>query len=513
MTDKVVPANRFTTGIVIAMALFNVVFHLLYFDNLEFHRDELLYFALGLHPDFGYATVPPLIGWLAALLQFVLGYSLFAVKLFPALMSGVIVWLATRIAKEVGGGSYAQILTAVVIIFMPATLRTFHLFQPVHLDMLFWTLLCFYSLRYVNSKHDKYLVYLGVIAGIGMLNKYLIALLLASMLVSIAFSSYRTVFTKRAFYKGLLIGLVLFLPNVIWQIAHDLPVIGHMEALNERQLVNVDRVDFLTDQILMPMAGFILVLAGWIYLFRNKKYRYLAVTAFLVTGTLLILRGKSYYTLGLLPMLVAAGGAGLEQWIRNTFVRILIPLFIVLITVPLIPFGLPVMNEDGLVQFFQDLEDDYGLQIGRRFEDGTIHSLPQDYADQLGWEELTEVTALAYDKIPDKSQAVIYCSNYGQAAAIAVIGKKYGLPEPLSFNESFLYWLPESFDPDIEYFIYINDELGEDVAALFEKIEVVGQITNVNAREYGTTVYLCTQPRSSFNVFYKEVVERVEDPF
>ena len=76
----------------------------------------------------------------------------------------------------------------------------------------------------------------------------------------------------------------------------------------------------------------------------------------------------------------------------------------------------------------------------------------------------------------DKNAAFIYCENYGQAGAITIIGKKYGLPEAVSFNESFLYWFPEKFDPDITSFIYINDELGDDVQQLFGKITKVGSI-------------------------------------
>jgi hypothetical protein len=172
-----------------------------------------------------------------------------------------------------------------------------------------------------------------------------------------------------------------------------------------------------------------------------------------------------------------------------------------------------VYDEVRLVAYFKNLEKDYGLDIGRRFEDGTIHSLPQDYADQLGWEELTRITKEAYDQIPEKDKAVIYAENYGQAGAIAVIGKKYGLPEPVSFHESFFYWFPDKFDPDIEYLVYINDELGENVRKLFPDIREIGRISNVNAREYGTTVYLCRNPNSSFNKFWADVVKRVEDPF
>ena len=138
-----------------------------------------------------------------------------------------------------------------------------------------------------------------------------------------------------------------------------------------------------------------------------------------------------------------------------------------------------------------------------RFEDNSIHSLPQDYADMLGWEELTSIVNEAWQIIPDKKAAFIYCENYGQAGAITVIGKKYGLPEAVCFSESFRYWIPKEFDPDITSFIYINDEMGEDVRMLFTKITKIGSISNPDAREFGTAVYLCEDPADSFNKFWK----------
>lgn len=499
----------FITG----LAVLNIAFHLAFYGNLEYHRDELLYFSLGLHPDFGYATVPPLIGWIAAFMQTILGYSLFAVKLFPALLSGALVFLGSAIAKELGGNSYAQILTALAMVFMPVGIRAFHLFQPVPIDLVLWTVLLYYSLRYINSEDKKYLLLLGLFTGIALLNKYLVALLIVALIASLVVSSHRKVFKERALYLGMGLALLIILPNLIWQFTHDLPVLGHMQALNENQLVHVDRMAFVMDQLLMSFSVCFLLLIGLIFLLRNSKYSYVALTSILVFVTLLVLKGKSYYTIGVFPVLIAAGTVAFERFSSNLIFRISIPCIIVLLTLPALPIGLPVYNEDGLVRYFKDLEDNYGLDIGRRFEDGTIHSLPQDYADQLGWQELTEITARAYEGIPEKEKALIYAQNYGQAGAIAVIGKKFKLPEPVSFHESFLYWAPPQFDPDIAYFIYINDELGADVEALFEEITVVGSITNPNAREFGTTVYLCTKPKTSFNAFWKDVLSRIEDPF
>src|SRR5664279_6375266 len=98
---------------VIFLALFNICIHLLVINNLEYHRDELLYFSLGQHPDFGYATVPPMIGWIAWFMQNVFGYSLFAVRLFPALLSGVMVLLVSAITRELGGSPYSRILASI----------------------------------------------------------------------------------------------------------------------------------------------------------------------------------------------------------------------------------------------------------------------------------------------------------------------------------------------------------------------------------------------------------------
>ncbi len=84
--------------LIIFMALFSVAIHLLVANNLEYNRDEMLYFSLGQHPAFGYESVPPMIGWVAWLMEHTFGYSLFAVRLIPALLSGVMVILVAAIA-------------------------------------------------------------------------------------------------------------------------------------------------------------------------------------------------------------------------------------------------------------------------------------------------------------------------------------------------------------------------------------------------------------------------------
>jgi hypothetical protein len=264
----------------------------------------------------------------------------------------------------------------------------------------------------------------------------------------------------------------------------------------------------------MPTFASILTIAGLFYLFINKnagKFRFLGVASILVIAFLFILRGKGYYTIGVFPFLIAAGAVSYERKLKKLWLKISLPVLLILLTIPLLPIGLPVFKSQGLVSYFKNLELKYGIEIGRKFEDGSIHSLPQDYADMLGWEELTSLANKAYQLIGDKKASFIYCENYGQAGAISIIGKKYGLPEAVSFNESFRYWIPEEFNPDITSFIYINDELGKDIQELFNKITLIGKISNPDAREFGTAVYLCEYPEISFNEFWTERLKRLRE--
>ena len=493
--------------VILAIALLNIAVRLLVFDNLEYHRDELLYFSLGHHPAFGYASVPPLIGWISWLMQNIFGSNLFAVRIFPALLGGIMIFIVASMARELGGTRYSSILAAIGLSVCIFFMRTYFLFMPVHIEVFLWTLCIWLIIKFINTGKGRFLIFFGVAAGLALLNKYLSGLLFAGLLAIIPFTKYRNVFKNRSFWTGIIAGGLIFLPNLTWQAIKGFPVINHMSELYDTQLVHMDVATFLTEQIVSPFAGSILVIGGLIFLFISKKmknFRFLGFLALFIIVSLLFLKGKGYYTLGIYPMIIAAGSVAFSTWLRGRITRIALPFFMILITVPNVPFGLPIWDKEGLKVYFKVLDEKYGIDLGRRFEDGSIHSLPQDYADMIGWEELTAIADSAYQMTGEKATSLIYCENYGQAGAITVIGKKYGLPEAISFNESFRYWFPDEFPFEMKSLVYINDEPGEDVKALFARITLIGRISDPDAREYGTGVFLCEEPVTSFNVFWEE---------
>ncbi len=444
------------------------------------------------------------------------GSNLFSARLLPAIFSGLLILLACGIVKELKGGSYAQILAAIGIFLTPINLRGFLLFQPVFFDVFFWTLVFWILLKWINTENDKWLLLLGVATGIGLMNKYLILLQIIGIGIVIPFTPLRTIFRNRSLYMAAGITLLIFLPNLIWQVANGLPVITHMKALSENQLVHVSRLNFLTDQILIGFMSSLLILPGLfapLFVRSLKPARPLAVASLLVILILLLLRGKSYYTAGILPFLVCSGAVFWERTMKRGAFRVALPSIMILLSIPAIPMGIPVWKAEKLSEFFSGMKRITGFDAVLRDEDGRYNALPQDYSDMLGWDELAEVAARAYSGVDDKTATVIYCENYGEAGAITILGKKYGLPHPLCFSESFFYWAPRDFPKEITSLIYINSSMGKDVDSLFRNIQIIGSITNPLAREFGVKVYLCTKPVKSFNAFWRDRIKSVENPF
>ncbi|MEO0469993.1 MAG: glycosyltransferase family 39 protein, partial [Bacteroidota bacterium] len=250
MESSASPHNRRVHFIVAGFALFNVLLHLIFYDQLGFHRDELLYFSYGKHPQLGYFAVPPLIGWLATILGHTIGFKLFAIRLLPALIGGGMMFLAAGIVREMGGKTFAKVLACTAVLCAPLFTRAWFLFQPVPFDIFFWTLIFYFLLRYVNDQQDITLYWLGLAVGLGLLNKYLVALPLTGLFLFLPFTSYRTLFRKRAFYLSLLIAFLVFLPNLFWQWQNDFPGLDHYAELNDTQLQFLSRWTLVLEQFL-----------------------------------------------------------------------------------------------------------------------------------------------------------------------------------------------------------------------------------------------------------------------
>jgi hypothetical protein len=474
----------------ILMALIAIKFILQYAlvnPVYELQRDEFLHLDQAFHPAAGYISVPPLSSWIACII-YLLGGGLFWIRFFPALFGAITIIFAWLIAEETGGHLPAKILGSILLIFSVLT-RMNVLFQPNSFDILAWTAAFYLIIKYINTQEQKWLFLLSVTVALGLYNKYNILFLLVGLIAGIILTPQREIFTRRAFYVAVGFSLILFLPNVIWQISNHFPVIHHMKALNERQLVHVNRIDFLVDQLKYGLIG-IVSLSGILALAFYKPFkswRFIALTFLCVILLFTLSRAKTYYAIGLYPVLFAVGSVYLEavlkKW-KTIFISLLAVTQIV-VFVFIAKFLMPVQSPGEIIAN-HDAYEKMGLL---RWEDGKNHPLPQDFSDMLGWKEMAEKALLAYQQIPsgELENTIVLCTNYGQTGAVNYYNRGK-MQEAYSFNTDYIYWIPKKME--IRNVVLVGEKPDQDVIDLFTSVKLIGVVENEYSREKGTPIYL-----------------------
>lgn len=494
--------------------LLKVLLHLFTANTLGFHRDEFLYLELGRHLDWGFWSNPPLIGVISWCSQTFLGESLLATRVPSALAGGGLVLLSGLMVREWGGGRFAQVLCGATMLFSIAWLRTNSMLQPVPFDVLSWAWLSFLLVKWLKTEDPRWWWWIGAAVGIGFLNKYSLVFWVAALLPALLLSQRRKVLLTPAPWLGAGLAALIILPNLIWQWHYNFPVVQHMAELARNQLDHVEPGNFLKDQLLMQGLGGMLVwLAGLVFLLRSRDmqpYRLVGYFSVAVVLIFLAFNGKSYYTLGIYPALIAAGAVYWERIVQRPFLRTALVAGVVLLGIPFFPIGIPIWSAEHLSAYTQRMNAS-GVEVSR-WEDGELHALPQDFADMLGWSELAAVVDSAVG-MAGLNNCIIYGENYGQAGAVSHLCSAGIRARTVSFSDSYRLWAPEDLPAGANTLIYINEEMGDDVKNAFADIQQVGCITHPLARERGTCVWICRQARGDINAFWKQNVKEVREAF
>ncbi|AKQ47472.1 glycosyl transferase [Rufibacter radiotolerans] len=478
-------------------------------SSYDLQRDEYLHLDQANHMAFGYLSVPPFTAWVAWVIK-ALGNTVFWVRFFPALFGALTLVTVWKTVDLIGGGYYAKLLAGMAVL-LSALLRVNMLFQPNSFDILCWTLVFYLLVRYVRFQEGKILLWLGVVVGLGLLNKYNLVFLLVGLLPALLLTGHGSLFKRPAFYGALLIATLLFLPNLVWQFTHGWPVVYHMAELQQTQLLHVNRLDFWQDQVLFFIGSIYLVigaLVAFVVYAPFRPFRFVGLAYVATMALFTYLQAKNYYALGLYPVLLAFGSVywehlfreGWKRWTRPFWIGLNVALFLPLVDV-VFPLLSPAQIRVKSAKFKE-------LNL-LKWEDGKDHALPQDFADMLGWRELTHLTQKAFAQIPaaEKPHTLVLCDNYGQAGAINFYGRQQ-LPAAVSFNADYLHWYP--LELPVQHIILVKT-LGEQVLQEEEKplvnsVSKVGEVTSDFAREKGTAVYLL---RGVSPVLAQQLRERV----
>ena len=414
------------------------------FGGYGYFRDELYYIACSKRLGAGYVDQPPFSIWLMALVRLLIGDSVFAIRLVPAILSALSVALVCLIVRKMNGGRVALVLASLAFIASGQILG-FHSFYSMNsLDIFFWLLAGFLLVRLVEGPTTRRWLVLGLVLGLGLLNKTSVLWLGAGVAACLVLTDLRAQLETRGPWLAGAAALLLFSPFVLWNLANGLPHLEFMRNATAEKYSSLTRARFLTDQLLSmgpPVVLLALLGLGFSLASRDgRRLRPLGIV-FLTTFAILLLNPhtKSEYLTAGYTLLFAGGGVVLERWgeRRGRAIPLIAGVLLVAFGLLSAPFALPMLKEDGYVRYSRAL----GLQPSNS-EAKKLAELPQFFADMHGWEELARDVSAAYLTIPESERptTVALVGNYGEAGALELYARKDPLPRVICPHNSYWFW-------------------------------------------------------------------------
>jgi hypothetical protein len=455
--------------ILFVFALCGALIHILLNGQYGFHRDELDFIMNARRLDWGYVAYPPITPFFARIGLVLFGESLRGLRVLPAIAQGIVMVLAGLMARDMGGKRNAQLMTAFATFIAPMSLLGGTVIMYFPFDYLWWVLVAFFLVRLLATDDPRYWLGIGAGIGLGMMTKYTMAFWVIGLIVAILVTPARKYLRSKWLYLGAGLAFLIFLPNLIWQIQHDFISLDFLSAIHARD-IEWGRTDtFVLDQLYSTTNPFSLPLwiAGLVLcLFSTSMKRFRALGwMFVVTFLLLFFsKGRGYYVGPAYVMLFAAGSVWFEKWLtpRSEKIRrlgsslawtvlVIGGLLGISIAKPVAPINSPLWN--------------------------ITSSINDVYVEMVGWQDLTAQVAKVYQSIPqvEKPHTVIYAGNYGEAGALDLYGKQYGLPAVISGSNSL--WYRGYGDTDPKTVITVGVDYSA-AGMVFHSCKVVGKVSN-----------------------------------
>lgn len=509
------------------LALTALFLHLWANTGYDYFIDELNFIVCGQHLAWGYIDHPPLVPLIARISRELFGESLLGLRLVPAFAAAGLVGLSCEAARRLGGGSFARWLAGLTVLAAPVLSADGLLLSADTLQPLAWLATAMILLEAETNNRPRVWIALGVVVGLGLMAKYLIAFFLVSAAVGILLTPARRMLAAKGPWLAAGVAVLIFLPNLLWQYQHGWPFLQlNSAAYNGRNLA-VSPLSYLLDEVLImgPLTApvWIAGLAGFAASPRLAKGRWLAIAWVGLMALMLTLHGKSYYAAPIYPILLAGGAVMVEQFVRARAARMAVTAATIFAGVALAPFVLPVLPVDRFIAYQDFIAKAAGLTSGQVAVDKQpTGELPPNYANMFGWREMANAVGEAYAALPPdlRDHAVFYARNYSEAAAIDVFGGRWNLPAAISSNNNYFLWGPHNHDGSVVLLLSTAptpelrtayaalgkdgrigevEEVRQDLLEIYESAEPVAYIDPDHAYPFGRhmTLWLCRDRHTS----------------
>ncbi len=486
---------RSNTYILLAIASAITLLHLLTNNRYGFHRDELQVLSDARHLDWGFVAYPPFTPFVEHISLSIFGLSIVGLRLFSVIAQAGVIVITGLMASELGGGRLAQITAALAVALSGVPIFEGTEFQYTSFDNLWWVLIAYFVIRLLKTNNPRCWLAIGAGIGIGLMTKYTTAFFVAGVVGGVLLTRARRYLASGWLWAGAALALLIFLPNLLWQIKHGMISLHFLQHIHARDVRQGRANGFVKDQFTICTNLFAapLWIAGLIAYLRNQRLRMLGWMYVIPLGLYIVGKGRGYYLTAAYPMLMAMGSTVGERWLeslsskwRRTVEAVFFTglagygAFMIAVLVPLASSG-PLKA--------------YALSING------------DLREEIGWNELVKTVADIRDSLPpeQRENVGVVVSNYGEQGAIEILGAAYHLPPPISGTNS--AWL-RSYPTTPPSALIVLGWDREDADEVFTSCRLAGHngnsqgVKNEESEDH-PDIFVCGGPRQPWPEFWK----------
>ncbi|MFN2196685.1 MAG: glycosyltransferase family 39 protein, partial [Anaerolineales bacterium] len=251
-------------GILLLLGAAAALFHILFNGQYGFHRDELDILMNARQLDWGYVAYPPITPFAARILLEIFGNSLRGLRLFSALGQGIVVVLAGLMARDLYPAASqrntrrAEVMSAVAVFIAPTALTAGTMIQYLSFDYLWWVLIAFFFVRLLKTEDPRYWLGVGAAIGMGMLTKFTVIFFVAGLVAAVLLTANRRYLRSPWLWAGAGLALLIYLPNLIWQVQNDFISLDFLSAIHARDIAWGRTSGFLPEQLYISANPFTL---------------------------------------------------------------------------------------------------------------------------------------------------------------------------------------------------------------------------------------------------------------
>ena len=478
-------------GIAGMVALVHVLTNHLY----GFHRDELQFLSDARHLDWGFVSYPPLTPLVERISLEIFGLSMTGLRLASVLAQSLAIVVTGLLTRELGGGRLAEVAAALAVTLSPISIFEGTQFQYTSFDYLWWVLVAYFVARLLKTEDPRWWLAVGATAGVGLMTKYTIAVLMAGLVCGFLATPARRLLWNLWLFSGLCTALLIVLPNLSWQANHGFIAYDFLHSIHQRDIRLGRANGFVLKQFFVCTNFYatpLWITGLWLFV-RGKRYRPLAWMYLVPLTFFYFAQGLFYYLAPAYPVLIAMGSVAGAHWasrLPQLWRRVVVIVFFIgtagtgVYSAALI---LPLASRGPLMHFA--FENNDALR------------------EEIGWNELVRTVAGIRDSLSPVQQASVgvLVNNYGEQGAVELIGPAYQLPMPISFtNSAWLRGYPKS--PPLTLIVIGFSREGAERA--FTSCRLAGQ----NRNDYGIQneesqlyrdIFVCEGPRLPWPEFWK----------